>query len=198
MPSSAGAWRKRRPRRGVTGRREGKKGAARPGVRGGRHGAATGECESTKCRTHDERVGGKVTSPASAGGIGLGSYVEGRATGPQTSSRTGACGEPTARPLLDRAAGMRNRAEQNPTPTSVSRLSRRVQESSARSIDRITQREGAYPCWADRSESSARSYAVVPGSGTDPPGFLGGKRWKSLKLNPVSPMNGTAGNGNRL
>ena len=188
---------KRRPRRESHGTACGEKGRSSAWDQGETPVSRDGKCESTKCRTHDERVGGKVTSPASAGGIGLGSCVEGRATGPQTSSRTGACGEPTARPLLDRSAGMRNRTEQNPTPTSVSRLSRRVQESSARSIDRITQREGAYPCWADRSESSARSYAVVPGSGTDPPGFLGGKLWKSLKLNSVSPMTGAGGNGKR-
>ena len=57
------------------------------------------------------------------------------------------------------------------TPTELSRLSKRGQESRAQSVDRVTQREGAYPCWGDRSESSARSYAVVPGSGMDPPGF---------------------------
>ena len=118
---------------------------------------------------------GKVTSPASAGDIGLGSCVDGGATGTRRYRGPACvrepCGEPTARSNNGWAVGMRNRTEQNSTPTEVSLLSRRVQESSARSIDRITQREGAYPCWADRSESSARSYAVVPGSGTDPPGF---------------------------
>ena len=91
-------------------------------------------------------------------------------------------------------AGMRNRTERHEPPTEVSRLSRRGQESRAQSIDRITQREGAYPCWAGRSESSARSYAAVPGPGMDPPGFLRGKRWESLKLNSVSPLFDAAGN----
>ena len=92
-----------------------------------------------------------------------------------TLSRTGVC-EGTVRGTNRAVKQWLGRRHEEPdgaesTPTSVSLLSRRVQESSARSIDRITQREGAYPCWADRSESSARSYAVVPGSGTDPPGF---------------------------
>ena len=39
----------------------------------------------------DESVGGVLTSPARACGIGLGSCVDGGATGPRTSSQAGAC-----------------------------------------------------------------------------------------------------------
>ena len=57
--------------------------------------------------------------------------------------------------------------------------------SSAQPIHRITHPEGACPSWADLSESNARSYAICPGSGTEPSRFLGTKSWKSLIAEPI-------------
>ena len=105
--------------------------------------------------------------------VDLGSRVERGANGPRRLYRRPARvnGEPTAQLLRDRAAGMRNRTKRREHSDRVVPAFDSGQESKAQSIDRITQREGAYPCWADRSESSARSYAAVPGPGMDPPGF---------------------------
>ena len=59
-------------------------------------------------------------------------------------------GEPTSWSLFDRAAGMSKRTERHEhSDRGVSRLSMRGQESRAQSINRVTQREGAYPCWAE-------------------------------------------------
>ena len=62
---------------------------------------------------------------------------------------SGACGEPPARPSVDRAAGMGNRTGRHPlrprsarTRYGASLLSRRGEESGAQFLDRITQREG--------------------------------------------------------
>ncbi len=129
MPSNADAWKKRRPRRESHGTACGEKGRSSAWDQGETPVSRDGKCESTKCRTHDERVGGRVTSPANAGGIGLGSYVEGRATGTRRYRGPACVREPTSWPLLDRSAGMRNRTEQNTTPTEASLLSRRVRRA---------------------------------------------------------------------
>ena len=69
----------------------------------------------------------------------------------------------------------------------VSRLPNRHRGSSARPLDRLTHREGAYPSWnaVGRAglDPSGRS-----GSGMDPPGFSAGNAGKSQKLRQLSPQ----------
>ena len=68
----------------------------------------------------------------------------------------------------------------------MSRLTNRHRGSGARPLDRLTQREGAYPPWnaVGRAglDPSGRS-----GSGMDPPGFSAGNAGKSQKLRQLSP-----------
>ena len=108
--------------------------------------------------------------------------------------RRPACVEAAAQPRDGCAAGMRNGrgAVRIPTractvlDTGVSRLPNRHRRSSARPLDRLTQREGAYPSWnaVGRAglDPSGRS-----GSGMDPPGFSAGNAGKSQKLRQLSP-----------
>ena len=66
----------------------------------------------------------------------------------------------------------------------MSHLPRRLRRSSARPLDRLTQRESAYPSWTAIGRAgldpSGRS-----GSGMDPPGFWGGKRWKKPETDSI-------------
>ena len=100
------------------------------------------------------------------------------------------------------AAGMGNRSERRlhsdqgsevrgtgRTSTSVSRLLKRRSGSRDRPLDRITQREGAYPSWAYRSESGARSYADGPGQGWTLQVSGAGNAGKSLTVQPLLPHN---------
>ena len=68
----------------------------------------------------------------------------------------------------------------------VSRFPNWHRRSSARLLDRLTQREGAYPSWnaVGRAglDPSGRS-----GSGMDPPGFSARNAVKSQKLSQLSP-----------
>ena len=170
-------------------------GATRPGTGDKLREPRRGNAGSTEGRPHDERVGGgrRVLPVPTLSDRGAASRGE-RPGYERDRSPARVCGT-SGQVTADRAAGMGNRTERQSTPIELSLPSMRGDESGARSLVRITQRECACPCWTDRSESSARSYAVVPGPGTDPPGFCGGKRWQSLKVNPVSPMTDAAGNG---
>ncbi len=98
---------------------------------------------------------------------------------------------------------MRNRTERQSTPTVSSRLSKRGQESKAQSIPCITQREafcllrtsfgGARlnpsdrPTWEIVRGAKLNPRRNIPDSEMESPGFYGGKHWKSLTVQPVSP-----------
>ena len=129
-------------------------GESRDGVRGkraqlglGLEGDARG-CDGgmriDRCRPQSEELGeGDESYQCRA--IGLGSCVEGGATGPRTLSRTGACeGESLrCRYYLTVPQAWGTGRGGKPTPTEGSRLSMRGRESSAQSVDRVTQRECA-------------------------------------------------------
>ena len=157
-----------------------------------------GKCESTECRPQDERVVGKVTSPASAGGIGLGSCVIVGRTGPRTSSQTGACVRvPTSWPLLDRAAGMRNRTKRREHSDRVVPAFEAVSGEQG-SIHRPRHAAGrrlsllGQPFGEQRSILGGRSRVW-----DEPSSFLGTKHWKKpeTELSIVEQPSGWKGSG---
>ena len=84
-----------------------------------------------------------------------------------------------------RYEGVRGPKRRGASPR-MSHLPRRLRRSSARPLDRLTQREGAYPSWTAIGRAgldpSGRS-----GSGMDPPGFSARNAGKSQKLTRLSP-----------
>ena len=192
MPSNAVAWKKRRPQQvSCRTRRGGKRAQFGLGSGGERRKPRRGKCDSTMCRTQDERVVGKVTSPASAGVIGLGSCVDGERPGRVCQRRPARVKwEPRSRPLHDRAAGMRNRTKRR--EHSDRRCSgfrggfrrARLNPSTASRSERALVPVG--PTVRRAALDPRRSF---PGQGMNPPVFLARNTGKSLKLISVSSNN---------
>ena len=177
-----------------------------------------GEREPTRCPNAILESWGKVTSSAGVGVLDRGSYVKRRATGPRTSSPIGACeGELPARPVLDRAGGMRNRPERlihfefgivsgrsaRCASAKASRPSIRVggamldPSTASRSGQRSSLEDslrGAKlnpidrPAWETVRRARLDPLRSVPGSEAEPPSFSG---VETLESQTVKPLSGT-------
>ena len=126
--------------------------------------------------------------------------VRGEATQPCDSSQTARV-EVATQPRDGCAAGMLNGRGAGRTPTrdlrtryGASRLPNRHRGSSARPLDRLTQREGAYPLW-NAVGRAGLDPSGNSGSGMDPPGFSARNAGKSQKLRQLSPRRRPDGKG---
>ena len=188
MPSNAGAWIASTATgvlRDVVGEKWTQLGLGTRGdAKGLRRGDRLRAERGTKCW-------GGVTSPASVGVFDLGSFVDGGAPDRERRRGTGACeGNPTTKPVLDRAAGMGNRTERQSTPTEGSRLRGGVRRAELNPSTASRSGNALIPVGLAVRRAALnprRPFRVWDG----PSRFLRLETLaKSRNMNPVSPMRG--------
>ena len=149
MPSNAGAWKSADGDGESLGRREGKRAQFGLGSGGELRKPRRGNANRPRAERRTKELRGGDESCQSRVLLDLGSCVKWQATGTRRRHRRPACVGNLRLAIVDRAAGMRNRTKRREHSDRNVPAFDSGQESKAQSIDRITQREGAYPCWAD-------------------------------------------------